>query len=93
MKRGAWRELVKAIAWWAMLPERRVERVLHLFGDEVLEAAAAGRDVHWPGIGTFSRATRKARRIRNPATKELVELPAMVSVKFKAAKAAKERLK
>lgn len=93
MKRRTWKDIVGHIAWLSVMHPRRVERVLCLFADEVLEAAAAGRKVRWPGVGTFSRATRKARRIRNPVTKALQELPAMTTVKFRAAKAAKERLR
>ena len=46
-----------------------------------------------PGLGTFSKATRKARTIRNPVTKELMQLEATTTVKFTAAQAAKERVK
>ena len=61
--------------------------------DWLLEELARGVRVHVHGFGTFSRATRKARRIRNPVTKQLMTLSETTTVKFTAAKAAKERIK
>ena len=87
-------ELVKEIAWWMHgAPHGRVRRTLALFVDAILDEVREGRSVVVPGFGTFSRATRKARRIRNPATGQLMELSETVSVKFTAAKAAKERVR
>lgn len=39
-----------------------------------------------PGVGTFYATTRKARRVRNPVTKELMMLPETKSVRFKPSK-------
>jgi nucleoid DNA-binding protein len=39
-----------------------------------------------PGVGTFHATTRKARRVRNPATGELMMLPETKSVRFKPSK-------
>ena len=41
---------------------------------------------HLFGFGTWTLATRSARRIRNPVTKALMMLPASVEVRFSAAK-------
>ena len=41
---------------------------------------------HLFGFGTWTLATRSARRVRNPVTKELMMLPASVEVRFHAAK-------
>ena len=49
--------------------------------------------VHLYGFGVFTLTTRKARRIRNPQTKELMWLPETVDVRFRASKRLKTRLK
>lgn len=87
-------QLVEEISWWMHgAPKGRVRRTLALFVDAILDEVREGRSVTVPGLGTFSRATRKARRIRNPQTKELMQLSETTTVKFTAAKAAKERVK
>lgn len=70
-----------------------VARLLRLFTRVVTETVRAGGKVHVPGLGVFSRGARKGRRIRHPATKQLMQLDEVVTVQFRAAKAAKERLK
>ena len=74
-------------------PYARTRRVLLELTHYLLGEVAAGRSVAVPGLGTFSKATRKARTIRNPVTKELMQLEATTTVKFTAAQAAKERVK
>lgn len=86
-------KLVDEISWWMHgAPKARVRRTLSLFIDAILDEVREGRRVVVPGLGTFSRGTRKARVIRNPATKELMELPRTVTVKFTAAKRAKAKV-
>lgn len=53
------------------------------------ELRESGR-FHLYGFGVWWLATRPARRIRNPATKELMWLPASVEVRFRAAKRLRE---
>lgn len=43
-----------------------------------------------PGIGKLVKASRKARKGRNPATGETIKIPAKTVVKFRVAKAAKD---
>lgn len=43
-----------------------------------------------PGIGKLVKVDRKARKGRNPATGEEIQIPAKTVVKFRVAKAAKE---
>lgn len=87
-------QLVDEISWWMHgAPKARVRRTLALFIDAVLGEVREGRSVVVPGLGTFSKATRKARTIRNPVTKELMQLSETTTVKFTAAKAAKEKVR
>ena len=57
---------------------------------EVLAHLQAGRMVQVDDFGTFRPSTHAARRIRNPVTKVLMQLPQMHSVKFRPAKFLKE---
>jgi len=45
-----------------------------------------------PGIGKLVKASRKARKGRNPATGETIKIPAKTVVKFRVAKAAKDAI-
>ena len=45
-----------------------------------------------PGIGKLVLVDRKARQGRNPATGEVIQIPAKKVVKFKVAKAAKDAI-
>lgn len=50
-----------------------------------LELEAAGRFT-LPGVGTWYATKRKARTLRNPVTRELMQVPETRGVRFKAAK-------
>lgn len=65
---------------------RHLERVV---ADLIVREALSGRPVRWARLGTFLARTRVARRIRNPATKRLMRLPAVVSVGLRASKYAR----
>lgn len=87
-------ELVRELCWWEHgFKLARMRRILRRYHDAILEELREGREVKVPKWGTYARATRKARRIRNPVTKELQQLPEMATVRFRAAKAAKERVR
>lgn len=52
----------------------------------------AGRKVSIYGFGTFSTKSRSARKGRNPATGETIDIPAKKYAHFSAAKGLKERV-
>ncbi len=58
--------------------------------DAVVEAIAAslkkGENVQLIGFGTFSVVNKAARKGINPATKQVINIPAKKAVKFKAGK-------
>jgi len=68
--------LVAATAETAQLPKNATLRVLREFFKHVSEAAWAAGKVKIPGFITLRAASRKARRISNPHTRELMTLPA-----------------
>jgi nucleoid DNA-binding protein len=54
---------------------------------EVLSARViAGEQVHVPGFGVFAIKTRKARVVRHPKTRKLLELPSVTSVYLRPSK-------
>ncbi|HEY0883049.1 MAG TPA: HU family DNA-binding protein, partial [Archangium sp.] len=46
----------------------------------------------YPGFGTWSIRTRKARKIRNPQTNEIMKLKATKTIGFRPAKELKDTL-
>jgi DNA-binding protein HU-beta len=52
----------------------------------------AGRDVRITGFGSFGTKQRAARTGRNPATGEMISLPAKTYPTFKAGKGLKDRV-
>jgi len=62
------------------------------FLDAIAQAAVDGNEVTLPGFGKFQRRERSARKGRNPATGEVITLPASSSLSFKPAQQMKDRL-
>lgn len=84
--------LIEEISWFMhSAPKKRVRRMLTLFADAVIDECKSGGSVSIPGLGVFRRGTRKARRAKLRG--QWVELPEVATVKFTAAKAAKEKLR
>jgi nucleoid DNA-binding protein len=53
---------------------------------------AKGERVQLAGLGTFTVTERKARKGRNPKTKQPIDIPASKNVRFKAGKQLKDSL-
>jgi len=66
------------------------ERALNTVRDALLGIASTGENIRWSGIGTFKIKELKARRVRNPQTGEMMEVPARKAIKFTPAKRLKE---
>ena len=49
-------------------------------------------EVNFPGLGKLQKKDRKARKGRNPATGEEIQIPAKTVLKFRVAKAAKDEV-
>lgn len=87
------KDMVEAIAGAA--PEEfstkaAAERALNAVGDALMEIASSGENIRWPGIGTFKIRRRKARRVRNPQTGEMIDVPAKKAITFVPAKKLRE---
>lgn len=69
------------------------DHFLRLLREAIFVECKDGGSVSIPGLGVFRRGTRKARHITNPRTGERMALPETTTLKFTAAKRAKERVR
>lgn len=77
-------ELINSIAEKANLSKVQAKAALEATVNTISEALAQGDKVALIGFGTFAVAEKTARKGINPRTKEVIEIPARKSVKFKA---------
>ena len=85
-------DLVDRIAELTGIPKTRVAMTFDSIFDLVGEELANGEKVAVPNFGTFQVSERPARKGRNPATGETIQIRASKSVRFKPSKSLKERL-
>ena len=69
--------------------ERAVDTVFR----SITDSLKGGDEVSVAGFGIFSAKMRAARTARNPRTGESIQVPAMKTPKFRAAKALKDAVK
>ena len=77
-------ELIAKIADVAGLSKADAKKALDATVDVLKEALVAGEKIQLVGFGTFAVAERPAREGINPATKEMIQIPARKVAKFKA---------
>jgi DNA-binding protein HU-beta len=82
--------LVRRLAQAHGLSIAGTRRVLDDLWDELADAAKRPNPPRVPGFGIFRVRQRVARRIRNPQTGELMELPRQTTLTFRAAPDRKE---
>lgn len=85
-------ELVDAIAKDTKLSKKDTEAALKSFIENVSSELEKGNSVQLIGFGTFEVSERAARKGINPKTKEVIDIAASKSAKFKAGKALKDRI-
>ena len=83
-------ELIDAIATISGESQASSERVLDALTVQLRGTLAAGGSVALPGLGKFETTARAARKGRNPATGEVIDIPAGRGAKFRPAKALRE---
>lgn len=91
-----WAALVKKVAFlakpkWARKPLTVVltHRVLTSVFNAIAEDVLHGGRVVVPGFGTFYLQRRAARRIRNPATHDLMVIPETIGIGFRCSRSIK----
>ncbi len=85
-------ELVEAVAQQTKLTKKDAAKLMAVVFDNIGKAVKADARFSYPGFGTWSIRTRKARRIRNPQTNELMKLKATKTIGFRPAKELKDTL-
>ena len=83
-------QVIAALAEKSGLSKKDVIGVLDAQSGLAYEEAKNGYTI--PGIGKLVMVNRKARRGRNPATGEPIQIPAKRVLKFRVAKAAKDSI-
>jgi DNA-binding protein HU-beta len=77
-------ELIKVVSAKASLSKVDVKRAVNILIGTISEEMAKNRKVTLLGFGTFYVARRSARRGVNPTTKQVIQIPAGKTVKFRA---------
>ena len=86
-------ELIARIADDTGLAKAKVTEVVDLIGKVITEELKHGDGLSIVGFGTFKVTERKAKKGRNPATGEAIQIPAKKAPIFKAGKALKDAVK
>jgi len=84
------KELIAQIAAETDIPKSTIADVLGHHADFITEALVTDGVVTLHGIGTIQTVDAAAREGRNPATGEVIHIPAKKRIKLKACKALKD---
>ncbi|MEN9797883.1 MAG: DNA-binding protein [Pseudomonadota bacterium] len=85
-------ELVEQVAAQANLTKKNAAEILDVVFSNIGKAVKKDARFSYPGFGTWSLRTRKARKIRNPSTNEIMKLKASKTIGFRPAKELKQTL-
>jgi DNA-binding protein HU-beta len=83
-------EIVNTLAESAGLNKKDVKAVFDAIADLAVKEVKKNGEFTLPGFGKLVKATRKAREGRNPATGDVIKIPAKTTVKFRLGKAMKD---
>jgi DNA-binding protein HU-beta len=85
-------ELVEAVAAQSRLTKKSAAEILEIVFSNIGKAVKKDNRFSYPGFGTWSMRSRKARKIRNPQTNEMMKLKASKTIGFRPAKELKQTL-
>jgi DNA-binding protein HU-beta len=85
-------ELVEAVASQSKLTKKSASSILDVVFNNIGKAVKNETRFSYPGFGTWSLRSRKARKIRNPQTNEIMKLKASKTIGFRPAKELKQTL-
>ncbi|MDR2790057.1 MAG: HU family DNA-binding protein [Campylobacteraceae bacterium] len=83
-------EFIQAVSEKAGLSKKDTQKAVDAALEVITSSLTKGESVSFIGFGTFSTATRAARKARVPGTTKVVNVPATKAVKFKVGKKLKE---
>ncbi len=85
-------QLVSTLAEKSGLSKKEVTNFFDTFNEVVYKEVRRNEECLIPGFGKMVQQKRKARKGRNPATGEEIQIPAKTIAKFKLSKAAKDAI-
>jgi DNA-binding protein HU-beta len=85
-------ELVEAVASQSKVTKKSASEILDVVFNNIGKAVKKETRFSYPGFGTWSLRSRKARNIRNPQTNEIMKLKASRTIGFRPAKELKQTL-
>jgi len=85
-------DMLKKKAGDVFTSKASAEKAYDAFVGVLGDSLAKGKDVRLPNVGTLAIGKRAARKGRNPRTGKTINIPASTTVKFRPAKALKDRL-
>lgn len=85
-------ELVEQVALQSRMTKKAAGELMDIIFNNIGRAVKKDERFSYPGFGTWSLRSRKARRIRNPQTNEMMKLKASKTIGFRPAKELKETL-
>ncbi|MGC9123793.1 MAG: HU family DNA-binding protein [Thermoplasmata archaeon] len=77
-------QISKVVSKKAGVTQKEAFLVIKYFIDEVLKNVDNGKKVNLVGFGIFERRKQKARKARNPKTKEIINIPEKYKLVFRA---------
>lgn len=83
-------QFIELVSQTSGLSKQQANHAYEGFKAAIGAALVGGERLSLPGIGVFTVSERPARKGRNPATGQEIEIPAKKSIKFKAAKELQE---
>ena len=85
-------ELVEVVAAQTRLTKKSAAEIIDIVFSNIGKAVKRDARFSYPGFGTWSVRSRKARKIRNPQTNEMMKLKASKTIGFRPAKELKNSL-
>jgi DNA-binding protein HU-beta len=85
-------QLVETIASRSRLTKKSAAELLDIVFENIGDAVKRETRFSYPGFGTWLLRQRKARRVRNPRTNEVMSLNASRTIGFRPAKELKQTL-
>lgn len=85
-------QMMAALAEETGLSKKEVVAFMETLTNMIYKHVKADGEITLPGVGKLVKKHRAARKGRNPATGEEIDIPAKTVVKFRVAKAAKDAI-
>jgi DNA-binding protein HU-beta len=85
-------QLVEMVANRSRLTKKSAAEFIDIVFNSIGDAVRSDTRFSYPGFGTWSLRSRKARKIRNPQTREIIKLNASRTIGFRPAKELKQTL-